>query len=201
MDVWFRSNRRYNIFMFRNLIYNTMITNFNNYINEGFIKKEIELKDFLEDFLKKNNYNNIITFNHKRKNNYCFLCDRNSVSYNNNRILCNFATIELTKGNLYHIVDKNFYFFNNFNNRKELKVYLTKYLQSYYTNLLSIKDKKFELENVPVLNNKKYNDFIVKLINSNPEYIKDKNIFMRYLDNEHKQKINHIINANNFDLV
>ena len=138
------------------------------------------------------------------------------ISYNSNLIIKNHGPNELyiyTEYNenhyKYHIeYNPNYYYSYDFDEYNEevksfpfktkLKEFIKDYINNYYDSKYDIDT---ELKYIPVFDDEKYSDFILYLINKNPKFIEQYSDIEKYLTNDAKNELKHLIEAKNFDLI
>ena len=86
----------------------------------------------------------------------------------------------------------------SFSKKSKLKEFIEDYINDYYDSKYDIDT---ELKYIPVFDNEKYSDFILYLINKNSKLIEQYSDIEKYLTDEVKIELKHIIEANNFDLI
>jgi hypothetical protein len=185
-----------------------LIQTYNNFINEGFlISKEKEyykfLQNYFKEYIKDTDFKLEYTFNGYYKK--TFLHHKDFSSFTQTK-LCFF--IEKSKYNIQ--IFSNYYIADHLD---EMKKFLDEYLnKKYYSNDLykilfdsnsdmRYKTYEYRIKNIIILDREKYSEFIFNIIEKNKDIIKCHNIFYKYLTDDYKNKIEHIINASNFDLI
>jgi hypothetical protein len=190
-----------------------MITNYTTYIKES-IKStytKLLIYNILNNFFKKYLKNTI--FELKTVQLYYDDIDVYCVSHknyeyhtqNNIKILYNLKNKNI-------VIDINTKLFK-FNTFKELEIFLYEELNDKYYEIIYdflIRVKMNHVQNVIILDREKYSKFILKLINTDLNYLKCKDMYYEFLIKEYKDKIDNMLkyigiqtisNANNFDLI
>lgn len=149
------------------------------------------IKNKLEDLLNEEKIENFSFIIDYKDNFYIYINNKISnlhISINNNNIIFN---------------DYNFNISKQFNNIDKFLIYIKKYLYNYYGRYLDLVKKglKINLKKIIVLNKYRYSLFILKIININTDYVSDNQIFVPYINEYTFNKIEHLINANKFDLI
>lgn len=191
-----------------------MITKYNDYLNEGFLKsKQYELESFLKKYFKPYLNNNFkikkmlvgdieSAIKYSRFDNFY----RYDFVFNDYKNINSHFNFSYRSYNYYiSLFDKEY----EYSTLKELKKSLPDIIKNYYDVYLSKVKENEKNKNITLISIKyilvfdkdMYSKFIYDIININNKYITQSKDYLIYLTDEYKNKIKHLIDANNFDLI
>jgi hypothetical protein len=179
------------------------IKTYNNYIKENLTDEKLEDREFMDEMMK------------FFKDKYNFPTNIEPVDVDTNAIELYNNTLEeedvhpMSVGYIVRVEYYNYIYLvqteNNdeeeFDNIEDVKNYLDDYLDNYsddyYEYLVYCSE---EINKIPVFDTDKYSEYILNYIKDKKFNKNLKNVF-QYLNKETQDKLEHLVNATNFDLI